>query len=162
MRTNEMTWTGVGPRLVFITLPYVLLALVVMNRDPEFLAMNFLSSSIAEIIGFSLLVIGFVFYIMSAKTFFEGYKKGKLITYGPYSLCRNPIYATFIIIVVPALAFIFKSGMIWSIDFVLYLNFRILIGEEYLVLRNKFGEAYDQYEKAVNEILPFPKLRIKR
>ena len=159
---NNMTWSGVGPRLALITLPYLLLAIVFMNKKPEFLSMCFLNNIIAEIIGYSLLVIGLGFYIMSAKTFFQGFKKGELITHGPYRLCRNPIYATFIIFIIPALAFIFKSGMIWSIDFVLYLNFKVLIREEYIDLRKNFGEEYDQYEKAVNEILPFPKFWIKR
>jgi protein-S-isoprenylcysteine O-methyltransferase Ste14 len=161
MKSN-MTWAGIGPRLALLTLPYLLLSIVLMNREPEFLSMNFLNNIIAEILGYSLLVIGLIFYIMSAKTFFQNFKKGKLITHGPFRLCRNPIYATFIIFIVPALAFIFKSGMIWSIDIVLYLNFKILIQEEYLNLRKNFGEEYDQYEKTVNEIIPFPKYWIKR
>jgi protein-S-isoprenylcysteine O-methyltransferase Ste14 len=151
----------VGPRLALITLPYVILAIIFINREPGFLAMHFLNFIAAEIIGYSLLGAGLVFYILSAMTFFRGFKDGKLITHGPYGLCRNPIYATFIVFFIPALVFLFRSGVVLSIDVVLYLNFKVLIHEEYELLRKHFGEDYNRYEKAVNEILPIPKRRIK-
>ncbi len=156
-----MTWAGVGPRLALITLPYIILALVLMIKEPKFLVMNFLNEIVAGIIGYLLLFVGLVFYKISAKTFFQGFKKEELITNGTYRLCRNPIYATFIIFIIPALALIFKSGIILSIDMALYVNFKVLIREEYINLRNNFGEEYDRYEKIVNEILPIPKFGLK-
>jgi protein-S-isoprenylcysteine O-methyltransferase Ste14 len=159
---NKMNWAGVGPRLALITLPYLILAIVIMNREPKFLKLNFLTDIVAEIIGYALLLVGVVFYLMSAKTFFKGFKKEELITYGPYRLCRNPIYATFIVFIVPALALIFKSGIILTMDVALYVNFKVLIREEYINLRNNFGQEYDRYEKTVNEILPIPKFWINK
>jgi protein-S-isoprenylcysteine O-methyltransferase Ste14 len=154
---NEMKWSGVGPRLALTTLPFIMLAIIFMIKEPNFLVMDFLNGLVAKIIGFSWLAIGLVFYIISAKTFFKGFEKGELITYGTYSLCRNPIYASFIIFLIPALALIFKSGIILSIDVAFYVNFKVLIREEYFNLKKIFGEEYDRYEKKVNEIIPIPK-----
>jgi len=42
---------------------------------------------------------------------------------------------------------------------VLYLNFKISIHGENKVLEREFGEAYENYRKRVNEIIPFPVIR---
>ena len=154
---NKMTWGGIGPKLALITLPYLILSIFVINRNPGLLKINFVDAVVAEIVGYTLLGIGFIFYLASAFTFLKHFKKGKLITQGVYSLCRNPIYATFIVFVIPALTLIFQSGMIFTIDIVLYLNFKIAIHGEYAILRRLFGDEYVWYEKSVNEILPIPK-----
>ncbi len=156
-KEKKMTWEGIGPKLALITLLYTILAIIVIHRFPEFLKLNFLNITFARIAGYLLLVIGLVFYIYAAKVFFADFKKGKLITRGPFGLCRNPIYASFIVFVVPALALLFQSGMILSIDVVLYIIFKILIHAEYDLLKANFGDEFDKYAKSVNEIFPFPR-----
>jgi len=156
---NKMTWGGIGPKLALITLPYIILSVIVINRDPDFLKFDFANEDLTKTAGYILLVPGLIFYLSSAYTFFKYFKKGGLITQGPYSLCRNPIYSTFIVFIIPALALIFRSGMILSIDLVLYLNFKIAIHGEALALRRLFGEDYERYVNSVNEILPLPKFR---
>jgi protein-S-isoprenylcysteine O-methyltransferase Ste14 len=156
---NKMTWGGIGPKLALITLPYIILSIFIINRDPGLLKINFVDEPVTEIVGYTLLAIGFIFYLASAYTFLKHFKKGNLITQGPYSLCRNPIYSTFIVFIIPALSLIFQSGMIFTIDLVLYLNFKIAIHGEYVMLRKQFGDEYDRYEKSVNEVLPIPKFR---
>ena len=47
--------------------------------------------------------------------------------------------------------------MIIFMNLVLYINFKVLIHEEYDALRENFGAEYDAYEKSVNEIIPIPK-----
>jgi protein-S-isoprenylcysteine O-methyltransferase Ste14 len=85
------------------------------------------------------------------------FKPGKLITQGPFALCRNPIYSSIIVFIIPSLALIFHSGLIFSISLVLYLGFKISIHGETSLLRRTFGEEYEIYEKSVNEIIPFPR-----
>jgi protein-S-isoprenylcysteine O-methyltransferase Ste14 len=158
---DKLSWTGAGPKIALATLPYIILSIVVTTIDPGFLKVDFMSIKIFKITGFSWLAIGIVFYVASARTFLREFKKGKLITTGPFALCRNPIYGAFIVFVLPSLALIFRSGMIMTIDVVLYLNFKILIGEEYRQLKSMFKEEYDRYEQEVNELLPFPGLKRK-
>jgi protein-S-isoprenylcysteine O-methyltransferase Ste14 len=154
---KKMTWEGIGPKLALITLPYIILALAVMHMNPLFLKINFISKFTCNILGYILLTTGLIFYVSTATTFFKYFNKGILITRGTYSLCRNPIYATFVVFILPALALLFQSGMIFTIDIVLYLNFKLSIHGEYRVLKAQFREEYEKYEQSVNEIIPIPK-----
>jgi len=155
MKTS-MTLFGCGPKLALLCLPYIILSLVVMYMYPEFFDLNFLDNVYAKVSGYVWFAIGIVFWIYSAVFFLKYFKPGQLITKGPFGLCRNPIYSSIIIFIIPSLALIFHSGLTFSISLVLYTGFKISIHGETNVLRKIFGEDYDKYEKSVNEIIPFP------
>lgn len=156
---NKMTFGGVGPKMALLTAPYLILALVVMTRDPLFLKLDFIHAGILKTAGYLLVAAGLLFYLATIRVFLSDFKKGILVTRGTFSLCRNPIYASFLIFIVPGLALIFQSGMLVTIAVVLYLNFKLSIHGENIVLRRKFGEEYERYEKQVNEVIPIPVLK---
>jgi len=156
MRTS-MTLGGIGPKLALLCLPYVILSLIVMHRYPEFFDLSFLDFPYMKVFGFVWLGTGFIFWFSSAVFFLRHFKAGKLITKGPFALCRNPIYSSLIVFVIPSLGLMFHSGLIFSISLVLYIGFKISIHGESRLLRRTFREEYDEYEKSVNEIFPFPR-----
>jgi len=156
MKTS-MTLFGCGPKLALLCLPYVILSLIVMYRYPEFFDLRFLDFSYIKVLGFVWLGLGIIFWIYSAIFFLKYFKPGRLITEGPFTLCRNPIYSSIIVFLIPSLALIFHSGLTFSISLVLYLGFKISIHGETNMLRRIFGEEYGIYEKSVNEIIPFPR-----
>lgn len=158
---NAMTLFGCGPRLALLCLPYIILSLSVMFIYPEFLNLPFIDKPLFMIAGFVWAGIGTIFWICSAVYFLKHFKPGSLITKGPFALCRNPIYSSLIVFIIPSLGIIFHSGLILSIALVLYLGFRISIHGETIVLKKIFGEEYDRYEKSVNEIFPFPRYLLK-
>lgn len=160
MKTS-MTFFGCGPRLALLSLPYVILSLVIMYKYPEFLDLKFLDLRFVKVLGIIWLVMGITFWVYSAIFFLKYFKPGKLITRGPFALCRNPIYSSIIIFIIPSLALIFHSGLTFTISLVLYIGFVISIHGEVNVLRRIFGEEYEKYEKSVNEILPFPRYLFK-
>ena len=153
---KPMTYGGIGPRLALMCLPYIILSLVVMYKYPEFFDLKFLDFPFVKVLGFVWLGLGTIFWISSAVVFLKYFKEGKLITKGPYALCRNPIYSSLIVFIIPSLALIFHSGLVFSIALVLYIGFKISIHGETRVLRRTFGEEYEIYEKSVNELIPFP------
>jgi len=159
---NKMTFGGVGPKMALLTMPYLILALVVMVRDPLFLKLDFIHAGILKTAGYLLVAAGLLFYLATIRVFLTDFKKGILVTRGTFSLCRNPIYASFLIFIVPGLALIFQSGMLVTIAVVLYLNFKLSIHGENIALRRTFGEEYERYEKQVNEIIPIPVMRKRR
>jgi protein-S-isoprenylcysteine O-methyltransferase Ste14 len=156
---TKMTFGGIGPKLALITMPYILLAISVIQRDPEFLKLDFFSNKWLGIVGFIWIGVGFLFYVATIVVFLTDFKKGLLVTRGTFSLCRNPIYASFIVFFIPGLALVFHSGMVLSIALVLYLNFKISIHGENKVLQREFGASYENYRKSANEIIPFPVIR---
>jgi len=155
MKTS-MTLFGCGPKLALVCLPYVILSLIVMYKYPEFFDLRFLDLPYVKISGFIWLGLGVIYWMYSAFFFLRYFKPGTLITQGPFALCRNPIYSSIIVFIIPSLALIFHSGLIFSISIVLYIGFKISIHGEDIVLRRIFGEEYEIYEKSVNEIIPFP------
>jgi protein-S-isoprenylcysteine O-methyltransferase Ste14 len=156
MKTS-MTLFGCGPRLALLSLPYIILSLIVKYRYPEFFNLKFLDLPYVRILGFVWLGLGMIFWIYSAIFFIKYFKPGNLITKGPFALCRNPIYSSIIVFIIPSLSLIFHSGLPFSISLVLYIGFKISIHGESNVLRRIFGEEYEIYEKSVNEIIPFPR-----
>jgi protein-S-isoprenylcysteine O-methyltransferase Ste14 len=156
MKTS-MTLFGCGPKLALLCLPYIILSLIVMYMYPEFFDLRFLNSIYAKVTGLIWLGFGITFWIYSAVFFLKYFKPGELITKGPFGLCRNPIYSSIIVFIIPSLALIFHSGLTFSISMVLYIGFKISIHGEINVLRRIFGEEYEIYEKSVNEIFPFPR-----
>ena len=128
-----------------------------MLRYPGFFNLGFIDLPLFRIIGLILLLSGVIFWIYSAVYFLKFFKPGELITTGPFALCRNPIYASIIVFIIPSLAIIFHSGLTLSIALVLYIGFKLSIHGETNVLRRIFGEKYDNYERSVSELIPFPK-----
>ena len=154
---QKMTLGGIGPRLIMICLPYIILALSVGNKYPEFLNIKYFDNLLTRNLGFIWLFAGIAFWISSVIIFLIDFKTGKLIIRGTFRLCRNPIYASMIIFIIPALAVIFHSGLIFSIDLVFFIGFEISIHGENILLERTFGKDYENYKKSVNEILPFPR-----
>ena len=157
MKTS-MTLFGCGPRLALLCLPYIILSLTIMIRYPEFLDLRFLDLTLLKVIGVIWLGMGLIFWGYSAVYFIKYFKPGTLLTKGPFAICRNPIYSSIIVFIIPALGIIFHSGLTLSIALVLYIGFKISIHGETSVLRKIFGEEYDKYVKSVNEIIPLPGL----
>ena len=152
-----MTLFGCGPKLALLCLPYIILSLVIMIEYPEFFSIRFLGYHIVKIAGMIWLGFGLIFWTYSAVYFLRYFQPGTLITGGPFALCRNPIYSSIIVFIIPALGIMYHSGLTCSIAVVLYIGFKISIHGEISVLRKLFGEEYDKYEKSVNEIFPIPR-----
>ena len=153
---NAMTLFGCGPRLALLCLPYIVLSLAIMIRYPDFFNLGFLDLRIFKVLGIIWLGLGLLFWVYSAVYFLKYFQPGKLITRGPFALCRNPIYSSIIVFIIPALSILFHSGLTLSIALVLYIGFKLSIHGETRVLSKIFGEEYEHYEKSVNEIFPFP------
>lgn len=153
MKLMSTMW-GIGPKLVLVVVPYYVLTVFFTSIYPVIFNLLFLPRLVTMITAFILLFAGLIFFINTIKTFYRGYKTGKLITTGTYSLCRNPIYATFIVFFIPATALFLNSWLSLTASIIMYLAFKRFIRNEYSYLKDKFGNEYCEYEKNVNEIFP--------
>lgn len=155
---KKMTWGGIGVRMTAISLPYFILAFVLVFIRPEFLRMGFLSPLAAWITGGIVTAGGLLFLGWSVLGLRDGIIKQKLLTTGAYGLTRNPLYASWVFLIIPGLAFLFRSWLLLAGSVVVYVNFKLLIEEEYKVLRANFGRKFEKYAADVNELLPLPKI----
>jgi protein-S-isoprenylcysteine O-methyltransferase Ste14 len=159
---NQMTLFGCGPKLALLSLPYILLSGTIMSFYPDFLNLLFLDNLPTKIIGVLWGITGLVFWIYSAIFFIKYFKPGVLLTSGPFGFCRNPIYSSIIIFIIPATGLILHSGLVLSIAVDLFIGFKLTIHGETVVLRRIFGEAFDKYENTVNEIFPWPSYTVAK
>jgi protein-S-isoprenylcysteine O-methyltransferase Ste14 len=114
-----------------------------------------------------ILGIGFILFGQLLRVSSRGYKAERsrsghsLITDGPYSLVRNPMYLGIILIGAGVVLFVFHLWVIAIFALVFVLRYvHVIIGEE-KVLLNAFGEEYKDYMRRVPRLLPKPSLLFK-
>lgn len=111
-----------------------------------------------EIIGIFLMLLGFLFWIISAK-YLAGFHsrdikpKIKLQTKGPYRIVRHPMVFSWIVISISA-GILFQSAETLPVlaIFCILLILRAKREEKYL--EKKFGKQWENYKKKVGFILP--------
>ncbi|CAM3074217.1 Putative protein-S-isoprenylcysteine methyltransferase [Brevundimonas diminuta] len=87
-----------------------------------------------------------------------GRKKQEIVTSGPYSLCRNPLYVFSFIGAFGAGAM--SGSLSVGLVFVLacWIVFRTVVGREERYLSETFGETYDAYRRRTPRFMPNPRL----
>ncbi len=91
---------------------------------------------------------------MWCSLYIAGYKDDKLITQGPYSICRNPLYL-FSLIGVVGVGFATETltfPIVFIILFAFYYGFVIKSEEERL--KKLFGFEFEEYKKKVPAFFP--------
>jgi len=91
---------------------------------------------------------------MWCSLYIGGYKNNELITQGPYSICRNPLYF-FSMLGLLGIGFCtetFTFPAVFIVLFMLYYPF-VIKGEESR-LRQLFGHDFDKYAKRVPSFFP--------
>jgi len=152
---EPMRWEGVGPRMGLAWTPWLAAALALRWWAPEVSALP-LPSALRLALGSALLAIGLAFWAWSAAHFLRHFFAGRLLTSGPFAWCRNPIYASFIVLLVPAAALLANAWPLLAADAALYLLFRRFIGDEDRMLADRFGASYEAYRRRVGELVPVP------
>ncbi len=152
-----MTVWGVGPRLFSFTFVYSIVPVLLTSRYPQYFIISLVPPVFFKTVGIALLAVGIPFYALSAKTILRGFKQGTLCKSGAYSIVRHPLYCVIIVFIIPGVLMFFLSWALFTIPFVAYFIFRILIRKEELYLAERFGKEYLTYKSRVRAILPIPR-----
>lgn len=113
-----------------------------------------------EIISFLLFFLGVILVAVASlgrmwcSLYIAGYKDKELVTNGPYSLCRNPLYF-FSMVGVVGVGFsteTFIFPLIFLILFSIYYPF--VIRSEERRLEDSFGAAFEEYKRKVPSFFP--------
>lgn len=143
-------------RIVYSRLLAALAVLLLVVTHP-YLDKSLWISSLFVSIGLLLVsfcVIGRIF----STVFLGGHKNESLIAYGPFSVCRNPLYL-FSLIGVTGICFLsLRISFIIIIPYVMYRVYQHLIMREEVFLAEKFGEEYASYCARTPRL--FPKLSL--
>lgn len=148
-KIKKMTRWGIGPEFAIWTLVYSAIVYLVHTQFlPTWEFAGF------KTIGIALIVVGFLLFIYPAVTIDKYFNEGRLRTRGLYSIVRHPIYAAWIILIIPGIVLYSGSTLALTIPFVAYLILKKLLHVEEDYLQRKFGKAYVCYKDCVNAVFP--------
>jgi protein-S-isoprenylcysteine O-methyltransferase Ste14 len=157
MEEKSMNILGVGPLLaaaggvgLAIVLALLLLGLTIPLPSPW--------QDILTGLGIVSLAVGVYLWLSSAVLVERAFKAHRLETSGAFRFSRNPLYAAFIVFIVPGIALIFNDLMILCISITMFIVFKMLIGREEEFLRREFGSQFQEYALKVPRLIPFLKV----
>jgi len=112
---------------------------------------------LVEIFGMGLILLGQLLRVSSRGYKAELSRSGhSLLTSGPYSLVRNPMYLGIILIGSGVVLFVFHPWVFAIFALIFILRYVHVIISEEKVLLNGFGEEYKDYMRRVPRLLPDP------
>jgi protein-S-isoprenylcysteine O-methyltransferase Ste14 len=159
---SKLNFLGIGPKIAMILIPWLAATIVLSCLHIEELKFVHGGSKILLIAGTILMISGIVFYLSTVRMLIKGLNETRLMTTGTYGLCQNPLYASIILMIIPALSLLLNSWLVLTAGIVGYIIFKRFIRQEYAELERVFGNDYLQYKSHTPEFLPFPvKMRKK-
>ncbi len=146
---KRMTILGVGIKIGFLTLLYLIISIIINNLLNPSYSISIYNYNILLYSGIILIIIGILFVIICARKLKKSFNAGILMKDGLYSIFRNPMYAAYLLFIIPGIGLLFSSWIVLSTVIVNYILFAIFIRSEYKYLEEKFGKEYLDYKKKV-------------
>ena len=154
--------------LVFLLVVNPLSAILLITdrlpkSDPTHMAINEQwLTTVLENVGLVLCVAGYLLMAWALITLGRNYQLGgstprpedKMISDGPYSLIRHPMYTAALSIAL-GLALLIQSGAVIGVFFIYLALITPLIGMEENTLRKAYDEQYRVYQQKTRKLIPF-------
>jgi protein-S-isoprenylcysteine O-methyltransferase Ste14 len=96
-----------------------------------------------------VLVPGIIIWLWSVALILIRVPRKQLITGGPYSLVKHPLYSSVALLVLPWIGFLLNTWLGLLVGLVLYVAARMFAPEEERTLAKTFGAAWDAYSNTV-------------
>jgi protein-S-isoprenylcysteine O-methyltransferase Ste14 len=139
---------GNGYKIGRIIYPIMIFGIIINILFPSYFFVGG-PSSLLLIVSFIVLIIGLINCIWSQILIFINVPKHKLITSGPFSIAKHPLYTGVSLLVIPWVGFIINSWLGVVIGIALYIAWRIYRLEDEKKLSGMFGNAWTEYTKKV-------------
>jgi protein-S-isoprenylcysteine O-methyltransferase Ste14 len=144
---NRIRINGVA---IAISIVFILLFSQKLLRGPGYFA-----DELWEVSGIALIFFGQLLRVSSRGYKSECSKNGNaLVTSGPYSMVRNPMYLGILLIGAGVVLFLFHWWVFLIFLAVFISRYLGLFAKEEAVLTRAFGKSYQEYMKKVPRLLP--------
>jgi protein-S-isoprenylcysteine O-methyltransferase Ste14 len=153
---NGMNIVGQGLKIILFAVPGAVAAIALHRYTPAFAQLP-VPQAILNPIGIFLLILGIALWAPAVVQLLIGFPKGKLVRTGAYGVCRNPIYSSFALFIIPGIAFLAAAWVYLLISVLLIIAVMIFIRKEEAKLLQVFGQEYQSYLASVSRIIPFVK-----
>lgn len=152
--TKKMTFWGIGPKYTILSLLYCSLTVGLSMYFNPFFKIPYIPDHILAMIGTFLILIGIPFYIISIVTIKRAFQAGRLLTDGPFGMCRHPVYSAWIVFFVPGIMLLINTWIGLSAPLAMYVFILLLVKEEEIYLERVFGDDYLAYKERIPLALP--------
>lgn len=151
---------GVGPKIVASVVACALLAGALSYRFAGACIVPAFHQPAVVTLAVILILIGVPIWLIGAITVMRAYNRDQLLTSGVFGLVRHPMYAAWIVLILPGIALLTARWPFLLMPLVAYAVFKAVIHTEDEYLQTRFGQSYSDYRAFVNEIIPLPRFRI--
>lgn len=135
---------GSGDTIMGLVLPFLVIGLALNILFPSIFGVGGPSTTL-KIISIIFIIFGVITWIWSAALIVIKVPQNKLITNGPFSLVKHPLYTGVALFVLPWIGFLCNTWLGALIGIVMYIGSRIYSPREEELLSNNYGIAWDKY-----------------
>jgi protein-S-isoprenylcysteine O-methyltransferase Ste14 len=146
---TKMTELGVAPLIAGPSFLYLAAAIVLHILFFPLFAFTANPGIALRIVGAVLIAFGLVMLLSSGLRVLKAFREGHLLTDGFFAVFPNPMYAAFVLLIVPGLALLLNSWLVLTASAVVYGLFRAFVPGEDRWLQEKFGDEYVKYRRRV-------------
>ena len=139
---------GIGNKTGWIIFPIIIIGIIINILFPSYFFVGGPPSWLL-IIATMVLIIGLVNCIWSQILILINVPKHKLITSGPFSIVKHPLYTGVSLLVVPSFGFMFNTWLGVVIGITLFIILRSYAPEEEMKLSNMFGNDWTEHARKV-------------
>jgi protein-S-isoprenylcysteine O-methyltransferase Ste14 len=139
---------GSGDKIGLFILPFLIIGLLLNFMYPEVFRVGG-PSALLKSISIIILAAGLIIWMWSVFLILTKVTKNELITTGPYSIVRHPLYTGVALLVIPWLGFLLDSWLGVFIGTTMYFLSRKFSHQEEEILSQNFGTSWSEYCKAV-------------
>lgn len=140
---------GSGRKIGLFTLPFLVAGVILNLIWPAFFKVGGPSLALtwASVV---VLIPGIIVWIWSVKLILIKIPRKELITSGPYSLVKHPLYTGVALLVIPWVGILCNTWLGIFIGTIVYIGSRIYSPEEEKILSKIFGESWENYCQTVS------------
>ena len=151
---KKLTFLGASPIIFITTIVYTIPIILINSFFKPIFEIPVIPNKILITLAIILLCIGIPSYIITFKVLKDAYKNQKLITNGIFSICRNPLFAEVIFLILPGIILFFNSWLLLTIPCFMYAMFKKFINREESLMEEIFGQEYIKYKSNTSAIFP--------
>jgi protein-S-isoprenylcysteine O-methyltransferase Ste14 len=139
---------GSGDKIILATVPFLAAGVVWNVLDPAVFDIGGPPLALL-VVASAILAIGVVVWLWSVVLVLVEVPRGELITTGPFSLVKHPLYTAVMLLVVPWVGVLCNTWMAVPVGLLGYLWSRHFAPEEEAALSKEFGGAWTSYCRQV-------------
>jgi len=146
---KKMTEMGVAPLIAVPSFLYLGAAIALHYALFPLFAFTVAPGPALLAAGAALTALGLAVLLSSGLRVLKAFREQRLLTDGLFAVFPNPMYASFVLAIVPGLALVLDSWLVLTGSAVVYALFRVLVPGEDRWLQEKFGAQYAAYRRRV-------------